>query len=281
MPHLNGKLFLLISKGKGINPVDMEKVGLVKASEKVRGDYYDRFRGRAMFPIADSSGRIVAFSGRQLESDGTQAKYINSPETPLFEKSKILYGYDKAKLDIRRNDFSLLVEGQMDLLMSHQVGQSNTVASSGTALTEFHLAILKRLSNKLVIAYDGDEAGGNAARRGWELALGLGMEVKIAQFPDGKDPADLILENVESYKEAIKNARHVIDVELDKILTSPGDTRDRLLKVEKQLLPYVSELQSEIEKSHFITKIAHATQLNCPLSRLSFLLGRISNRILC
>jgi DNA primase len=258
---LEWKSLFTYLKGKGVRPEDMEKVGLVKASEKVKGDYYDRFRGRVMFPIADSSGRIVAFSGRQLESDGTQAKYINSPETPLFEKSKILYGYDKAKLEIRRNDFSLLVEGQMDLLMSHQSGQSNAVASSGTALTEHHLAILKRLSNKVVIAYDGDDAGGNAAKRGWELALAQGMEIKIAQFPDGKDPADLILENVEVFKEAIKNAKHVIDVELDRILHSAGDSRDRLLKVEKQLLPYVSELQSEIEKSHFISKIAHVTGL--------------------
>ncbi|MDQ3014938.1 MAG: DNA primase [bacterium] len=246
-------------KSKGFNAEYIEKVGLIKASEKVKGDYYDRFRGRIMFPIADSSGRIVAYSGRQFENDGTQAKYINSPETALFEKSKILYGYDRAKLEIRRNDFSLLVEGQMDLLMSHQAGQSNAVASSGTALTEHHLAILKRLSNKLVIAYDGDAAGGNAAKRGWELALAQGMDIKIAQFPEGKDPADLVLENPEAFKKAIQDAQHVIDVELNRILKSGGDTRDHLLRVEKELLPYVSEIQSEIEKSHFISKISHAT----------------------
>lgn len=246
-------------KSKGFNAEYIEKVGLIKASEKVKGDHYDRFRGRIMFPIADSSGRIVAYSGRQFENDGTQAKYINSPETALFEKSKILYGYDRAKLEIRRNDFSLLVEGQMDLLMSHQAGQSNAVASSGTALTEHHLAILKRLSNKLVIAYDGDTAGGNAAKRGWELALAQGMDIKIAQFPEGKDPADLVLEDPEAFKKAIAEAQHVIDVELNRILKSSGDTRDHLLRVEKELLPFVSEIQSEIEKSHFISKISNAT----------------------
>lgn len=246
-------------KSKGFNAEYIEKIGLIKASEKVKGDYYDRFRGRIMFPIADSSGRIVAYSGRQFENDGTQAKYINSPETSLFEKSKILYGYDRAKLEIRRNDFSLLVEGQMDLLMSHQAGQLNAVASSGTALTEHHLAILKRLSNKLVIAYDGDTAGGNAAKRGWELALAQGMDIKIAQFPDGKDPADLVLEDPDAFKKAITEAQHVIDVELNRILKSSGDTRDHLLRVEKELLPFVSEIQSEIEKSHFISKISNAT----------------------
>lgn len=246
-------------KSKGLKTEDIEKVGLIKASEKHRGDYYDRFRGRIMFPIFDPSGRVVAFSGRQFESDGTQAKYLNSPETVLFEKSKILYGYDKAKLEIRKQDFSLLVEGQMDLLLSHQIGLSNAVASSGTALTLEQLEILRRLSSKIVIAYDGDKAGMNAASRGWQLALNVGMDVKIAQLPEGKDPADFAIENPDMLKSLIQNAQHIIDVELDQIMKTEGDARQRVLKVEKQLIPYIVEIQSEIEKSHFISKIAHRT----------------------
>lgn len=248
-------------KTKGVRAEDMERVGLIKKSEKTQGDYYDRFRGRIMFPIFDASGRVVAFSGRQFESDGTQAKYINSPETVLFEKSKILYGYDKAKLEIRRQDFALLVEGQMDLLMSHQSGIGNAVASSGTALTTEQLEILKRLSKKLVIAYDGDEAGLKAAARGWQLALAAGMEIKIATLPDGKDPADVCLENPEIFKDAIKHARHIIDVELERIIKKYSDPREQGLAVQNELLPYVAGLDSSIEKSHFISEIAHKARI--------------------
>ncbi len=246
-------------KTKNFSGLDSEKVGLVKKSEKVAGDFYDRFRGRIMFPIFDPSGRVVAFSGRQFLDDGTQAKYLNSPETQLFEKSKILYGYDRAKLEIRKRDYSLLVEGQMDLLMCHQGGFTNAVASSGTALTTEQLEILRRLSNNVVIAYDGDTAGSAAARRGWELALHLGMEIKIASFPEGKDPADLILENPESFKKCIDSAQHIIDVELKRITTTEKDERIKGIKIGKELLPYVAEIQSSIEKSHFISKIARET----------------------
>ncbi|MBA3550953.1 DNA primase, partial [Patescibacteria group bacterium] len=255
------KSLFLYLKTKGFKPEDIEKVGLIKASEKVHGDYYDRFRGRIMFPIFDPSGRVIAFSGRQFEPDGTQAKYINSPETALFEKSKVLYGYDKAKLEIRKRDFSLLVEGQMDLLMAHQIGLTNAVASSGTALTHEQLEILRRLSNKVVIAYDGDKAGVSAASRGWQLALNVGMDVKIAQFPEGKDPADLAIESPEILKASIDGARHIIDVELDHIIRNEKDPREKVLKIEKNIIPYLSEIQSEIEKSHFISKISHEAHI--------------------
>jgi DNA primase len=246
-----------LSPDKGVKPEDIEKVGLIKKSEKIKSDYYDRFRGRIMFPIFDASGRVVAFSGRQFESDGTEAKYINSPETVLFEKSKILYGYDKAKLEIRRQDYTVLVEGQMDLIMSHQGGLANTVASSGTALTKEQLEILKRLSHRLIIAYDGDAAGLAAAARGWQLALEAGMEIKIALLPQGKDPADLVLEDPEVYKNALRNAEHIITVELARILKTHTDPREQGLAVQKELLPYVRGLESSIEQSHFITQIAH------------------------
>ncbi len=248
-------------RSKGLSGEDCEKVGLIKKSEKVKGDYYDRFRGRIMFPVFDSSGRVVAFSGRQLENDGTEAKYINSPETPLFEKSKILYGYDRAKLEIRRQDFSLLVEGQIDLVMSHQAGFSNAVASSGTALTETHLEMMKRLSSKLVIAYDGDRAGQTAAARGWQLALGLGMEVKIAKMPEGKDPADIIKESPDIFKKAIADAGHIIDSELERILAEEKDVRIRGKRIEQFILPYIATLQSEIERSYFISRVADKAEL--------------------
>jgi DNA primase len=247
-------------KTKGFRVEEMDKVGLVKKSEKESGTVYDRFRGRIMFPIFDSSGRVIAFSGRQFESDGTEAKYLNSPETPLFEKSKILYGFDRAKLDIRRAGFALLVEGQMDLLMAHQAGFTHTVASSGTALTALQLELIKRLSPKVIICYDGDEAGNNAARRGFELALAASMDVRIVTLPEGKDPADLVLENPELFRVAIEGARHVIAVELDRIMRIPNE-QERATAIIRELLPYVASIRSDTERSQFIVDISHKARI--------------------
>src|SRR3990167_4585111 len=162
---------------------DIEKAGLIKKSEEKNNNYYDRFRDRIMFPILDGSGRIIAFSGRIFKEDGKNAKYINSPETPLFSKSKILYGYDKAKFAIRKLNFSIIVEGQMDLLASHYVGFANTVAASGTALSVEQLNLLRRLSNNIVMAFDSDSAGLASSGKSAMLALSLGMDVKVLAKP--------------------------------------------------------------------------------------------------
>src|SRR5581483_2261534 len=143
-------------KEKNVSEADMMAVGLLKQKDS---SYYDTFRGRIMFPISDPSGRVVGFSGRILKVKEEAPKYVNSPETSLFNKSQILFGLDKAKISIRTKDYSILVEGQMDLVMMHQVGINNTVASSGTALTAEHLTRLRRLSNRLIMAYDADNAG--------------------------------------------------------------------------------------------------------------------------
>ena len=176
---------------RSVSAQDMLQVGLIKYNENAKEKYYDTFRGRIMFPINDSAGRVVGFSGRILVPDDKSPKYLNSPETSLFNKSEILFGLDKAKKDIRLKNYSILVEGQMDLVMLHQVGITNTVASSGTALTENHLVKLRRLSNRIIMAYDGDMAGFRASDRSAGIALALGMELKIAQMPESKDPADL------------------------------------------------------------------------------------------
>src|SRR3989344_977751 len=184
---------------EGFKPEEMQKVGLVKVSTQAdpAGNtasgtkrYYDAFRGRIMFPILDSASRVIAFSGRILPrlDDGKTGKYINSPETVLFSKSHVLHGFHLAKLAIREKDATILVEGQMDLLMSHQAGYRNTVASSGTALTTHQLERLRRLSENLLIAFDSDSAGLKAAERAIGLALSLGMNVKVIPLQD-KEPA--------------------------------------------------------------------------------------------
>jgi DNA primase len=146
-----------------------------------------------MFPISDSAGRIIGFSGRIFGEDASPEapKYLNSPETPLFHKSRILYGFDKAKMSMRKLNCALLVEGQMDLIASHQAGWSNTVAVSGTAFTAEHAALIKRMTENIILALDPDEAGIKAAGRAARAALASGLNVKVAQLPHGLDPADL------------------------------------------------------------------------------------------
>lgn len=237
---------------------EIEQAGLIKRNER---SFYDRFRGRIMFPIRDSAGRVVGFSGRILSEndDGKAAKYLNSPETAVFNKSRLLYGFDLAKLAIKKFDYSVIVEGQMDIIMCHQAGFQNVVATSGTALTPEHLALLRRISNKVIMAFDADKAGYNAATKAWQLALSLGMEVKIAEFSEGKDPAELILKDKEKFKDALKGSMHIVDFYLSKILADKLDERKTGAEVREKILPFLALIESNIEKSHFVKKISEKT----------------------
>ena len=257
---------------EGFKPEEMQKVGLVKVSTQAdpAGNtasgtkrYYDAFRGRIMFPILDSASRVIAFSGRILPrlDDGKTGKYINSPETVLFSKSHVLHGFHLAKLAIREKDATILVEGQMDLLMSHQAGYRNTVASSGTALTTHQLERLRRLSENLLIAFDSDSAGLKAAERAIGLALSLGMNVKVIPLQD-KDPADLILRSPEEWGRAVVGARHVVEFLLEKIQTSALAPREQALRIERGLLPLLRMLPSQVEQSHFLKLISDKTGLS-------------------
>ncbi len=233
---------------------ELEKVGLIKKGDK--GKYYDRFRSRIMFPIFDSSGRPVGFSGRIFNGKEDEAKYLNSPETIFFDKSRILYGFDRAKSVIRKSDFSILVEGQMDLIMCHQAGYKNAVASSGTALTREQLEKLFRISERLVIAYDSDGAGFRASEKAWQMALSLGMDVKIAPIPDGYDPADVIKEDKNKWKEIVKNSRHIIEIIIEHIARDAKDERDTGRKVSSHLIPYLASISSHIDQAHFVKMIS-------------------------
>jgi len=245
-------------KSKGFKDEEMERAGVIKTEGQ---NTYDRFRGRIIFPIFDSAGRVIAFSGRILHDDGKSAKYLNSPQTEVFDKSKTLYGYNNAKQSIRKFDFSVLVEGQMDLLMCHQAGFTNTVASSGTALTAGHLSLIKRISNKVIMSFDSDNAGAKAAERSWMIALALGMEVKIAAIPKGFDPADLILKDKELFKDVLKNSVHLIDFLLNRISSEIKDERKLWTAIRTLVLPYIYLLESNTEKSHYVSKIAELTKI--------------------
>jgi DNA primase len=268
-------------KSKNFGDDIIERAGLAKKPEDKNKGLYDRFRGRIMFPLSDSSGRTVAFSGRIFSAQGgpasggmEQAKYLNSPETPIFSKNKVLYGIDKAKSSIRKNNFSILVEGQLDLVMSHQAGYKNTVATSGTALSDAtlskesivsNLGLVRRLSSNIVLAFDGDTAGEKATQRAGKIALSLGMDVKVVYLEEGVDPADLISgkclpaggQGSEAWKEAVKNSKHIIEFLLNKILKNPNnDPRKAGREIKDKVLPFVNALESSIEKRHFIKTIS-------------------------
>lgn len=246
---------------KGFSEREILTAGLSKESEK---GSYDRFRGRIMFPIFDSSGRVIAFSGRILvekkakEGDGVvEPKYLNSPETPIFNKSKALYGLQKAKYSIREKGYAVLVEGQLDLLLSHQAGFENTVASSGTALSEGHVETLKRYADSLVIAYDSDEAGQNASLRAWQLALSVGLDVKVVLLQRGKDPADVIKESPDMWKNALEKADHVVDYYLS--VLKGKDEKDRKTLTEETILPLICAIEGSSGKSKYVAKLSFAT----------------------
>jgi DNA primase len=239
---------------RGFKKGDMLGAGLIKKADGAE-KFYDTFRNRIMFPICDNAGRVIAFSGRAMKEDEKTPKYLNSPETKLFYKSEVLYGFNVAKNYIRKLDYTVLVEGQMDLLMSHQAGVLNTVASSGTALTELHLKKIQKLSNRVIMAFDSDSSGEKASRKAAELALSLGMEAKIASLPKGEDPASVVKEDPQRWKTALKESEHFIDFALNKAVKE-NQGKNLIREIIKNVLPLVSLIDSEIEKTQFVKKIA-------------------------
>lgn len=249
---------------KGFTEAEIEQVGLtIKTAERGGNNRpYERFRRRVMFPLADSTGRVVGYSGRILGPAAEhEAKYVNSPETKLYSKSKILYGYDKGKVAIRQNDTCILVEGQLDLVMAHQAGFTNTVAVSGTALTADHLKQLRRLASKLIMSFDSDLAGIRAARKAIDLGLSLDFEVKAALLPAEQDPAEVLKTEPAIFAKAIDRATHIIDFHLAAIGRQSGDPRQLTKLATTEVLPYVRQLSNSLEQAHFVEKIANYLKL--------------------
>ena len=236
---------------------ELLKAGLIKTTEGGK-EPFDVFRDRVMFPMAETSGKIVAFSGRILTKDTEAPKYVNSPETSLYKKSELLFGYDKAKTGIRSLGFSLSVEGQFDVVMCHQAGYANTVAVSGTALTLHHVQLLERLSEKVVLALDADRAGIAAVKKAAELMLSRGLDVKVAELPEGKDPAGIIAEKKADFKKIIGSSVHVIEFLLHVLKRQELDSRTYKLQAREEILPFILLLPSRIDQEHFVTLVAEA-----------------------
>ncbi len=258
----------------GFKDEEMVRVGLVKSADKGK-EPYDTFRDRIMFPIMDASGRVVGYSGRILHKDDNVGKYINSPETELFNKSEILFGYDKAKNNIRHFDFSLIVEGQFDVVLAHQAGYSNTVAVSGTALTPHHVSLLQRLSNRVVLALDADRAGISAVKRASDIMLPRGIDVKVAELPEGKDPADMVATDPKEFKHIIGSAKHVIEFLLAVLKRESKDERTYKLRAREEILPYLLKIESHIDREHFVSRVAEA--LNTTTDAVRQELSRMEN----
>jgi len=247
-------------RGLGHDDILMLKAGLIKKPlDEGRGNEpYDVFRDRLTFPLSDQNGHVIAFSGRALSLE-TMPKYLNSPDTILFTKSEVLYGLDKAKDYIRKKNYTVLVEGQIDLVLSHQSGVRNTVAASGTAFTLAHLERLKRFSPRVIFAFDGDLAGEKAAERATILGISLGLEVKVADLPDGEDPALVAQRDSEEWKETLRESLPSIEFFLNRVLAREKDPRKLGKQIETKILPIIKLLGSSIEQSYFISMISKRT----------------------
>lgn len=260
-------------KNKNISETDMIDAGLIKRNEDKR---YDTFRDRIIFPIFDVSGNIIAFSGRALNPTDKAPKYLNSPDTEIFNKSEILYGLNNAARSIRRTGYAVLVEGQFDLIMSHQIGINNTVALSGTSVTEEHIRKLSRFANNLLLSFDSDDAGIRSAYKTASMAFGQGMDVKIAKLPKEKDPADCIFENKSEWKKILTEAPHAILHTLEYVEESFREERKKIKAVRDYAFPMLVSIESEMDRSYFLGVIAE--KLNLPVENVEADVDRYMNQ---
>ncbi|MEA3272819.1 MAG: DNA primase [Patescibacteria group bacterium] len=225
--------------------------------------YLDRFRARIMIPIADVHGRMVGFTGRLMPSEEKNpkagGKYVNTPQTLIYDKSRILYGLNKAKQSIREKDAVIIVEGNMDVVTCHQFGFKNVVASSGTALTIEHIKLLKRFTKNLFLSFDADLAGETAAKRGIDNALKEEMNIKVIQIPEGygKDPDDCIRKNPEAWKNAVESAKDIMDYYFEKA-TKNQDLKKLEVqqKIRSIIIPEINKIQDGVARVFWLKKLA-------------------------
>ncbi|MDA3802773.1 MAG: DNA primase [Patescibacteria group bacterium] len=266
-------------QGQKYTDEEIFAAGLLSKKEGSSSRYYDRFRDRIMFPINNTNGKVVAFTARispEKEADSKMGKYINSPQTELYDKSRLLFALDKAKGDIKDLDSAIVVEGQMDAISCHNHDIRNVVASSGTSLTKDQVNILKRYSNRVALVFDMDDAGQLAADRGIKECLSSGMEVKIITLPSGKDPDESLKNNPdelnrgvemaiskneddfeEHYSKSIENAKSVLEYNFEKL--SQGldlDILENKKKVRDGMFEMISYISDKTEQGFWLRKIS-------------------------
>lgn len=249
----------LLKKGHSID--DLIAAGFTIKKDNARPGsaqgFYDRFRGRIMFPIRDVHGTVCGFTGRVLvETEKSGGKYVNSPQTIVYDKSRIIFGLDFAKKSIREKDFIVLVEGQTDVISSHQAGVTNVVATSGTALTEEQIKLIKRYTQNVRMAFDGDSAGVKAAKRGIDLALAAGLSVKVISIPEGKDPDECIKTDPQLWLDAIDNAEDVMSWYFSRVLEGKDISDPRTKQsVADALLLEIDRIPFAVEKDHWLQQL--------------------------
>ncbi len=244
---------------KGFNMLEIDRAGLAVKKEDGKG-FYDRFRGRIIFPVFDLNSQIVGFGGRvfgEKDDEKITAKYINTPNTPLYDKSRILYGLDRAKVEIRKRGECIIVEGYTDVIMSHQIGVNNAVAVSGTSLTPAHLNIMKRYTENLLMGFDMDIAGDSATKRGIDLAQREGFNIKIITMPSELDPADVIKNNPLDWEKLISCSKLILDFYFENAFGSfDKNTADGKKRISRFLIPAIKRIQNKIELSHWTEELA-------------------------
>ncbi|EKE18820.1 MAG: hypothetical protein ACD_9C00221G0001 [uncultured bacterium] len=249
-------LKFLSERGYSLN--EIEKTGLLVKKENGAG-MYDRFRDRIMFPIMDIMGNVIGYSARVAPGgDESQAKYVNTPETIVYHKGKALYGLSLSKSDIKKKNYVLLVEGNLDVIASHQAGLKNTVAVSGTALTGDQITMIKRYTENIAMLFDMDNAGQQAAQKSTDLCLQKGMNVKIVTLKEGKDAADVAQKNPELLLDAVRKSVLAMEYFFNEALNKYDKrSADGKMHIAKDVLAHVVNIESPIEKAHWIKKIAH------------------------
>jgi len=251
-------------KSRGYNDEEIFQAGLTvkpETTETKTINYklktnYDRFRSRIMFPIFDIAGQVVGFAGRIFGTKQEDiGKYINTPQTELYNKSQILYGLNFAKTELRQKNVCIFVEGNLDVIMSHQAGVKNTVASSGTALTDDHLKIIKRYTDNILFAFDADQAGQNATRRSIELALTHDFLIKVILMKD-KDPANIIKKNPDEWEGSISQAKSIMDFYFSNTLSQfTNQTQEGRRGIKKMLLPFIKAIVGKTEQSEWLREL--------------------------
>jgi DNA primase len=244
--------------GKGYAEKELVEAGLI--IEKEEGGSYDRFRDRLMFPICDIQGRVTGFGARVL--DDSLPKYINSPQTSIFDKSSSLYGIDKAKSAIRKKNLVIIVEGYMDVLTAHQHGWQNVVGSMGTSLTEKQVEGIKRLTNNITLALDADLAGEEATLRGKAILAYSNIEANVILLPQGKDPDEVIEEEPALWQKLVEQAMPILDFAFQSVISKVdiNKARDKSLAVQK-LLPSLYEIKDPVQQSHYLKKLARELKI--------------------
>ncbi len=275
------EVFLSHFKSKGYSETDLRDAGMV--SERESGGLHDRFRHRVMFPIRDERGRMAGFGARILNPDDVP-KFLNSPQTALFDKGRLFYGLDRARKAIRETDQAVIVEGYLDVIALHQAGFINTVSPMGTALTEHQLYLLKRYTRRIVLALDPDAAGAKATLRGLEIArqtldreqelvfdargllrheARLQADIRVTTLPEGMDPDDVVRRDPEEWRKILENAKPVV-VHVMETLAASQDVDDPKVKeaIASQVLPLIADLPSAIERETYLQRLARLLRVN-------------------